>query len=176
MANFAIKDSIDFKLTLAGESEVYIDVDYVNTGSLTVEGDATYAKKKGSNAISFPNAKTGTITVEAEVANWKWLALQFGGDVSGSTNDTLTVKGVSAAKSFKLEGTFDVTFDDGSGTKTMTIVANNVSPQTNAEMTFSTEEVTGFKITFDMMVDSAGNLFVMKPYTAPGSLSVKSSK
>lgn len=176
MANFAIKDSIDFKLTLAGQEDAYIEVDYVNTGSLAVEGDATYAKKKGSNAIAFPNAKTGTITVEAEVANWKWLALQFGGEVSGVGNDTLTVKGISAAKSFKLEGTFDVAFDDGSGTKTMTVIANNVSPQTNAEMTFSTEEVTGFKITFDMMVDTAGDLFVMKPYSAPSGLSVKSSK
>lgn len=169
MANFAIKDSVDFTLTKAGEESPYLEVDFINTGSLSVEGDTTYAKKKGSNAIAFPNAKKATLTVEAEVANWKWLALQLGGELTGAKNDTLTVKGITSSSSFKFEGTFEVAFDDGTEPQTMTISANNVSPQANAEISFSNEEVTAFKITFDIMVDGSNDLFIMKPYEAPAA-------
>ncbi|GAA0701259.1 hypothetical protein GCM10008904_07240 [Paraclostridium ghonii] len=59
----------------------------------------------------------------------------------------------------------------------MTIDRGNVSPETNAEITFSDEEITAFKITFDVMVDSTGNLLIMKPYNNKSeTLSVKTAK
>lgn len=176
MANFAIKQAIDFTLKKKGESDAFLEVDFLNKSDLQIEGDTSYAKKHGSNAIAFPGAKSGTFTVEAEVANWQWLALQFGGELSGGKKDTLTVKGVSESQSFELSGTFKVSFDDGTPAQIMTIDMGNVSPQTNAEITFSDDEVTAFKITFDVMMDTTGNLLVMKPYVASEGLSVKSSK
>lgn len=163
--NFAIKEGMNFKLTDNATKAEYFAVDYINSASLSLEGDTTYAKKRGTNAIAFPNAKTGTFTIEADVSNEKMLALQLDGVLSQTTatDDTITVKAIGKSKSFKLEGTFNVTFDDGSGTGLRKIVMGNVSPQTNAEITFSDEEITVFKMVFDVLVDSKGDLVVIGP-------------
>lgn len=163
--NFAIKEGMNFKLTDNATSLVYFTVDYINNASLSLEGDTTYAKKRGTNAIAFPNAKTGTFTIEADVSNEKMLALQLDGVLSQTTaaDDTITVKSIGKAKSFKLEGTFNVTFDDGTGTSLRKIVMGNVSPQINAEITFSDEEITVFKMTFDVLADKKGDLVVIGP-------------
>ncbi|CEQ01733.1 Uncharacterised protein [[Clostridium] sordellii] len=163
--NFAIKEGMNFKLTDNATKAEYFTVDYINSASLSLEGDTTYAKKRGTNAIAFPNAKTGTFTIEADVSNEKMLALQLDGVLSQTTaaDDTITVKAIGKSKSFKLEGTFNVTFDDGTGTGLRKIVMGNVSPQTNAEITFSDEEITVFKMVFDVLVDSKGDLVVIGP-------------
>lgn len=165
MKNFAIKDGMDFTLTDNATNEVYFDVDYINKATLTLEGDTTYAKKRGTNAIAFPNAKKGKFTIEADMSNEKMLALQLNGELSKTLTegDTIVIKAISKAKSYALKGNFNVTFDDGSGTALREVRMGNVSPETNAEIVFSDEEITTFKITFDVLSDKDNELVIIAP-------------
>lgn len=154
---FAIKDAVDVKITPnagVGAGSPLMTIDYLNDCSLSKEGETTYAKKKGANAIAFSAPPTGTFTMNSELATLKWLGLALGGSVAG---EKIEVTSVAPATSYKIEGTFRCTNDDGTET-IRTILFPNAKPQPKCELNFSTENVASFSLVFDLMVDSTGKL------------------
>ena len=59
MANFAIKDAMDVKIKVLGESSPKMVIDYLNESSLALEMDTNYARIKGNNAVPFNGSRTG---------------------------------------------------------------------------------------------------------------------
>lgn len=149
---FAIKDAMNVKVTPIGTDSPLMVIDYSNSCTLTKDGDTTYAKKKGANAVAFNAPPTGTFTINSEFATLKWLGLSLGGAVSG---EKIKVTSVAPTTAYEIEGEFRCTNDDGS--ETMRILKlPNVKPQPNSELTFDAENVASFALTFDVMVDTEG--------------------
>lgn len=154
---FAIKDAIDVKITPnsgEGSGEAFMTIDYLNDCSLSKEGETTYAKKKGANAIAFSAPPTGTLTMNSELATVKWLGMALGGKVTG---EKIEVTSTVPSTSYKIEGTFRCVNTDGTET-VRKIIFPNAKPQPKCELNFSTENVASFSLVFDLMVDSTGNL------------------
>lgn len=152
---FAIKDAMNLKITPAETPEVpLMTVDYCNSCSLTKDGETVYAKKRGANAVAFNSAPTGTFVMNSELATIEWLGLALGGKAEG---DKVKITDIAPSTIYIIEGTFRCTNDDGSET-IRTIKFPNAKPQPNSELTFDSENVTGFSLTFDVMVDSKGVL------------------
>lgn len=162
---FAIKDAIDVKITPNGSEDVLMTIDYLNDCALSKEGETTYAKKKGANAIAFSAPPTGTLTMNSELATLNWLGLALGGTVTG---EKISVTSVSPSTSYKIEGTFRCVNTDGTET-VRTISFPNAKPQPKCELNFSTENVASFSLVFDLMVDAKGNLMEFNiPSGVPG--------
>ena len=62
MANFAIKDAMDLKIKVLGESDPKLVLDYLNECSFSKTSDSVFAKKKGVNSVGFAGATSGTLT------------------------------------------------------------------------------------------------------------------
>lgn len=169
---FAIKDAMNVKVTPVGTDEPLMVIDYSNSCTLTKEGETTYAKKKGANAVAFNAPPTGVFTVNSEFATLKWLGLSLGGTVTG---EKIKVTSVAPSTSYKIEGEFRCTNDDG--TETMRILKlPNVKPQPNSELTFDSENVASFALAFDVMVDTAGTFLEMDVPSLPLMLEGKTVK
>lgn len=151
---FAIKDAVDVTITPINGSDPLMTVNYLNDCSLSKEGETTYAKKKGANAIAFSAPPTGTFTMNSELATLNWLGMALGGVVTG---EKIKVSSVAPSTAFKIEGTFRCTNEDGTET-IRTITFPNAKPQPKCELNFSTENVASFSLVFDLMVDSTGTL------------------
>ena len=83
MKQFAIKDAIDLTVKELGQSSNLMTINYLNDCEFSTEAEVVFAKKKGINAVSFPGARTGTLTLNAELADIQWLGLSLGGMVTG---------------------------------------------------------------------------------------------
>ena len=59
----------------------YMLFDTANTTTMGVEGESVFAMAKGSRRITFENAPTGSMTIEAQVIPFKVFALFANGDV-----------------------------------------------------------------------------------------------
>lgn len=162
---FAIKDAMDVKITPVGTEEALMTIDYLNDCSISKEGETTYAKKKGANAIAFSAPPTGTFTMNSELATLKWLGMALGGTVTG---EKIAVTTVAPSTAYKIEGTFRCTNDDGTET-IRTIVFPNAKPQPKCELNFSTENVASFSLVFDLMVDNKGQLMLFDIPSGIGS-------
>ena len=60
MANFAIKDAMDLKITKSGEGSPLMTIDFLNGCSFERNTENVFAKKKGINAIAFAGTTEGT--------------------------------------------------------------------------------------------------------------------
>lgn len=175
---FAIKDAIDVKITPnsgGGAESPLMTIDYLNDCSISKEGETTYAKKKGANAIAFSAPPTGTLTLNSELATLNWLGMALGGRVTG---EKIEVTSVAPSTSYKIEGTFRCTNMDGTET-VRNILFPNAKPQPKCELNFSTENVASFSLVFDLMVDSKGSLMtfdIPSGIGLPESASVSNSK
>lgn len=155
--NYAIKDAIDVKITaLDSEDSTAITIDYLNSCSLSVSSETTYAQKKGNNAIAFDGSRECTFTMESHLINDQELAWLLGGEYDKSKG-SITVRGTIPNKSYKIVGTFAAVGEDGT-TITKEITMNKAKPQVNTDTTFSATDVSSFTLVFDVLVDASNEI------------------
>ena len=105
MANFAIKDDMDLKITKVGESSPLMTIDFLNGCSFERNTENVFAKKKGINAIAFAGTTEGTLSINSEMTNIDLLAMQLG---AVKTGESMKATAVLPATAYKIEGTFRV--------------------------------------------------------------------
>ena len=159
MANFAIKDAMDIKITRIGESSPLMTIDFLNSCSFERNTENVFAKKKGINAIAFAGTTEGTFSMSSEMTNTDLLAMQLG---AVKTGEAMKATSVLPAASYKLEGTFRVV-EEGGVEKIYNMIFPNCKPQPSGSIEFSAENVASFDMTWDVMVDQDGTFFEMKP-------------
>lgn len=159
MANFAIKDAMDIKITKIGESSPLMTIDFLNSCSFERNTENVFAKKKGINAIAFAGTTEGTFSMSSEMTNTDLLAMQLG---AVKTGEAMKATSVLPAASYKLEGTFRVV-EEGGTEKIYNMIFPNCKPQPSGSIEFSAENVASFDMTWDVMVAQDGTFFEMKP-------------
>ena len=159
MANFAIKDAMDLKITKIGESSPLMTIDFLNSCSFERNTENVFAKKKGINAIAFAGTTEGTFSMSSEMTNTELLAMQLG---AVKTGENMKATSVLPAASYKLEGTFRVV-EEGGVEKIYNMIFPNCKPQPSGSIEFSAENVASFDMTWDVMVSQDGTFFEMKP-------------
>ena len=162
MANFAIKDAMDLKITKVGESSPMMTIEFLNGCSFERNTSNVFAKKKGINAIAFAGTTEGTFSINSEMTNTDLLAMQLG---AVKTGETMKATAVLPASAYKIEGTFRVV-EEGGVEKIYTMVFPNCKPQPSGSIEFSAENVASFDMTWDVMVAADGTFFEMKPATS----------
>ena len=65
-------------------------IDYANATSSEWSSDQVFATKKGTNAIRWDNARTGTLTLDSEMFDFGLLAMIMGADVKDGKADIFT--------------------------------------------------------------------------------------
>ena len=166
MANFAIKDAMDLRITKVGESSPMMTIDFLNGCSFERNTENVFAKKKGINAIAFAGTTEGTFSMNSEMTNTDLLAMQLG---AVKTGESMRATAVLPANAYKIEGTFRVV-EEGGVEKIYTMVFPNCKPQPSGSIEFSAENVAAFDMAWDVMVASDGTFFEMKPATMSLSL------
>ncbi|MGL5718481.1 MAG: hypothetical protein ACRCX2_36090 [Paraclostridium sp.] len=161
MANFAIKDAMDLKITKIGQSTPLMTVDFLNSCSFERNTENVFAKKKGINAIAFAGTTEGTFSMNSEMTNTDLLAMQLG---AVKTGEAMKATAVLPADAYKIEGTFRVV-EEGGVEKIYNMVFPNCKPQPSGSIEFSAENVASFDMSWDIMVDQDGTFFEMKPAT-----------
>ena len=161
MANFAIKDAMDLKITKAGESSPMMTIDFLNGCSFERNTSNVFAKKKGINATAFAGTTEGTFSMNSEMTNTDLLAMQLG---AVKTGETMKATAVLPANAYKIEGTFRVV-EEGGTEKIYNMIFPNCKPQPTGSIEFSAENVASFDMTWDVMVAADGTFFEMKPAT-----------
>ena len=159
MANFAIKDAMDIKITRIGESSPLMTIDFLNSCSFERNTENVFAKKKGINAIAFAGTTEGTFSMSSEMTNTDLLAMQLG---AVKTGEAMKATSVLPAASYKLEGTFRVV-EEGGVEKIYNMIFPNCKPQPSGSIEFSAENVASFDMTWDVIVAQDGTFFEMKP-------------
>lgn len=167
MANFAIKDAMDLKITKSGEGSPLMTIDFLNGCSFERNTENVFAKKKGINAIAFAGTTEGTLSINSEMTNIDLLAMQLG---AVKTGESMKATAVLPATAYKIEGTFRVV-EEGGVEKIYNMIFPNCKPQPSGSIEFSAENVASFDMTWDVMVAQDGTFFEMKP--ASSSLSAK---
>lgn len=159
MANFAIKDAMDLKITKVGESSPLMTIDFLNGCSFERNTENVFAKKKGINAIAFAGTTEGTLSINSEMTNIDLLAMQLG---AVKTGESMKATAVLPATAYKIEGTFRVV-EEGGVEKIYNMIFPNCKPQPSGSIEFSAENVASFDMTWDVMVAQDGTFFEMKP-------------
>lgn len=161
MANFAIKDAMDLKITKVGQATPLMTVDFLNSCSFDRSTDNVFAKKKGINAIAFAGTTEGTFNMSSEMTNTDLLAMQLG---AVKTGEAMKATAVLPADAYKIEGTFRVV-EEGGVEKIYNMIFPNCKPQPSGSIEFSAENVASFDMAWDVMVAQDGTFFEMKPAT-----------
>lgn len=78
MSLYGIKDSANLTLFSKKTGKPVLYSDYCNQTSLNMTADTVYAMKKTARAISWDTSKEGTLTMEMQVFDLKWIALLMG--------------------------------------------------------------------------------------------------
>lgn len=87
MSLYGIKDSANITLFDKNTDKPVLYADYCNQTSLNMTSDAVYAMKKTAKAISWDTNREGTLTMEMQVFDLKWIALLFGQTVAAGALD-----------------------------------------------------------------------------------------
>ena len=159
---FAIKDAIDLTIKELGQSTALMTINYLNDCEFSTEAEVIFAKKKGINAVSFPGARTGTLTLNAELADTNWLGMSLGGIVTG---EKIEVTDTILNKAYLVEGTFRVAYEDGSE-EVKKITFHKATPQISSTIAFSAENVASFSLVFDLLADANGKFITIEKNTA----------
>ena len=162
MANFAIKDAMDLKITKSGEGSPLMTIDFLNGCSFERNTENVFAKKKGINAIAFAGTTEGTLSINSEMTNIDLLAMQLG---AVKTGESMKATAVLPATAYKIEGTFRVV-EEGGVEKIYNMIFPNCKPQPSGSIEFSAENVASFDMTWDVMVAQDGTFFEMKPVSS----------
>lgn len=78
-------------------------IDYANATSSEWSSDQVFATKKGTNAIRWDNARTGTLTVDTELFDFNLLAMVMGSDVHEGKSNIFTRVNGTLESDFKLD-------------------------------------------------------------------------
>ena len=154
---FAIKDAIDLTIRELERGTGVMSINYLNDCEFTTEAEVIFAKKKGLNSISFPGARTGTLTLNAELADINWLGLALGGTVEG---EKIEVTSTILNKAYIIEGTFRVVYEDGAE-EVKNITFHKATPQVSSTMAFSAENIASFSLVFDLLADVDGKFITI---------------
>ncbi len=84
--NYAIKDAANVTFYEKSTMQPIMYTDYLNTFSLDLQSKTVFAQTKGVNKIAFDGTKTGTVSMEAEVFELKYLALLLGSSIVQNQN------------------------------------------------------------------------------------------
>lgn len=84
---YALKDACNTFIYERTTGKPFLYADYLNSASLSIEGDTVFAKAKGMNKIAFEGSKSATFTMETEIFEFKYLALLLGGRMTKGTSD-----------------------------------------------------------------------------------------
>lgn len=114
MSLYGIKDSANVTLRDPKSGKPILFADYCNQTSLNMSSDAVYAMKKTAKAISWDTNREGTLTMEMQVFDLKWIALLFGQSVTPGALDWAKREVVALASGAKLTVSEDI--KDGSVT------------------------------------------------------------
>ena len=78
MSLFGIKDSANVTLFSKVDGKPVLFADYCNQTSLNMSADTVYAMKKTAKAISWDTNREGSLTMEMQVFELRWISLLFG--------------------------------------------------------------------------------------------------
>lgn len=114
--------------------------DYLNSFSLDLQSKSVFAQAKGVNKIAFDGTKTGTVSMEAEVFELKYLALLLGGEFLQNKVVDIAKREVFAVKDIA----------SGSVKLAKTPVAGTVSVfNCDSDMRTQLDEITGVSVSTD---------------------------
>jgi hypothetical protein len=164
VALYGIKDCANLSLFDLGTGNPVLFTDYANVSTNEWTSERVYANSKGTRAIAWDYDKQGTLAVEMEVFDLKWLAIVAGSEIKkGEANvakreivhvgagKTATLTGAPVTGSVQVvpvgadeieqigEPLEEVNVD---GT-TVTEVSSNQFSITGSELTFATDAVEG---------------------------------
>lgn len=161
MANFAIKDCFNLTFYKLGQSSPAMTVDYLNSGSFSLESEKTVAKKKGVDSIVFAGARTGSLTLESELCSMDMLAANLGGKLTG---EKIEITDVVPSDYFKIVGTF-VTRDEQGVDTTRQITFHKAAFEPNSEIAFSATDIASFSFKLTLLLDANNKLVTIEPPT-----------
>ena len=111
MSTYGMKDASNlvFKNKRTGNIDLYLD--YANATTSEWTSERVFATKKGTNAIAWDSNRTGTLTVDSEIFDLKYLAMILGSEVEKGTNNIMKreVFTVGADKRLTLKGNIEAT-------------------------------------------------------------------
>lgn len=81
MALYGMKDAANLAVFSKETGLPAMFIDYANASSSEWTSESVYATAKGTNAIRWDNARTGTLTLETEIFDLSLLAMAMGSDV-----------------------------------------------------------------------------------------------
>lgn len=90
MSLYGIKDSANvtlFSKAQATKDKPVLFADYCNQTSLNMSADTVYAMKKTAKAISWDTNREGTLTMEMQVYELRWISLLFGSAAGDTATD-----------------------------------------------------------------------------------------
>ncbi|MEH7209608.1 hypothetical protein V7094_25910 [Priestia megaterium] len=107
MALYGIKDCANLTLFDKATGQPTIFSDYANVSTNEWKADRAYASSKGARAIAWDHNREGTLTVEMEIFDLKWLALLAGTEISSGEAQIAKreVVTVGATKKATISGT-----------------------------------------------------------------------
>lgn len=157
---YALKDSCNTTIINRRTGKPFLYADYLNSASLTIEGESVFAKAKGMNKIAFEGAKTGTFTMETEVFEFKYLALLLGGKMDKGTAKICKrfVGKVNSDKSIVIPG--KAIEDSISVFKVERDNKTHIEEVEIGNMSTQTEEVHNTKLTWSSDVEEGDNIAV----------------
>ena len=159
MSLFAIKDCFNLTFYKLGQSSPAFTVDYLNSGSFSLESDKTVAKKKGVDSIVFAGARTGSLTLEAELCSMDMLAANLGGKLTG---EKIEITDVVPGDYYKIVGTF-VTRDEQGEDTTRQITFHKAAFEPNSEIAFSATDIASFSFKLSLLLDTNNKLITIEP-------------
>lgn len=170
MSLFAIKDCFNLTFYKIGQSTPTFTVDYLNSGSFSLESEKTVAKKKGVDSIVFAGARTGTLNLESELCSLDMLAANLGGKLTG---EKIEITDVVPSDYYRVVGTF-VTRDEAGVDTTRQITFHKAAFEPNSEIAFSATDIASFNFTLSLLLDAANKLVTIEPPT--GTMETKEVK
>lgn len=155
---YGIKDCANLTLLSKKTGEPVLFSDYANVSTNEWKADRVYATAKGTRAISWDHNREGTLAVEMEVFDLKWLALLAGTSITEGENTVnkreivtvgatkkATLSGVPVAKSVQiLKVASDLVEHVGAPlAEVESAPAGKQFSVTGGEITFATDAIEG---------------------------------
>lgn len=160
--NYGIKDSADLTIKEEKDSAIVLYTPYANVSTNEWTSDQVYANAKGTRAIRWDYNKQGTLQVEMEVFDLKWLSVLAGTDWETGTTDVFAREPLTAS------ATNIISLSDTPKTGTLAIFklnADNIShedEQTEGDPVTNENEysITGTDVTLNATTAPEGTKFV----------------
>ena len=109
MTTYAMKDASELTFVNKRTGNIDLFLDYANATSSEWSSERVFATKKGTNAVAWDMNRTGTLTVDSEMFDLKYLALILGSEIEEGTSGVMkrAVYQVDSERRAPLEGAVD---------------------------------------------------------------------